>query len=182
MNKDQIDELARRLESAHTLTNGGRVALLRDLERYARTDLYGATRLAKNHLSPDAELRLPTVIAAAERIAKDFEDHSPHARPAIDLYGERDLQVRQPKNCEEYRGPIVGATPNCVIQRDNESGDLIVHARQTLSHAPDLENPEASVSITYPFQAVGGVGLVKNADPDKQLDPGEHQHSREHSR
>ncbi|KAG1380287.1 hypothetical protein G6F59_017993 [Rhizopus arrhizus] len=68
MNKTQINELASRLEGVDRMNNAERAALLRDLERYARQDLYGASRICNDHLKDKSSLRLPTVIVAAPRI------------------------------------------------------------------------------------------------------------------
>jgi len=170
MKKEQITELASRLENAHLLSNADRTALFRDLERYAKTDLYGAARLAEDHLNKEANLRLPTVVAAADRIGKHFEERIRQARRPVELYGEQDRQIRQPEDGREYRGPVVGTTPNCLIQLDKDSGDLIVHARNTLNRSFELSGNEESLAISYPFKAVGGVGLVRDADHDKQAD------------
>ena len=123
--KDQ--ELIARLEQAHKLTNEQRVALLKDLERYAARDLYGAARLCQDHLSKDANLRLPSAIQAAPALAKHFEMRMDRERRAVDLHYEQDKQMRQPDPHRQYVGPVVGITPNCVMQRDKETGDLIVH-------------------------------------------------------
>lgn len=56
------------------MSNAERVALLRDLEHYAKADLFGALRLVKDHMHKDANLRLPTVDLAADRIGKHFEE------------------------------------------------------------------------------------------------------------
>ncbi|NMU89781.1 hypothetical protein HGQ98_07925 [Achromobacter ruhlandii] len=191
MNKEQINELASRLENARGLTNTERAALLRDLERYAKTDLYGAARLARDHLHKEADLRLPTIIMAADRIGKHFEERFREARRPVELYGEQDRQIRQPEDGREYRGPVVGTTPNCLIQLDRDTGDLIVHARGTLNRSFELNGNEESLAISYPFKAVGGVGLVRDADHDKQAGMEtqhlhqrhrDHSHGMEHSR
>lgn len=77
----------------------------------------------------------------------------------------------------------MGTTPNCLIQRDNETGDLIVHARNTLNRSFEMTGKEDALAISYPFKAVGGVGLVRDADHDKQAEMGmDHQHSHQQSR
>ena len=178
MKKEQINELARRLENARGLSNSERSALLRDLERYAKIDLYGASRLTKDHLPKEANLRLPTIVAAADRIGKHFEERIREARRPVELYGEQDRQIRQPEDGREYKGPIVGTTPNCLVQLDRDTGDLIVHARNTLNRSFEMSGNEESLAISYPFKAVGGVGLVRDADHDKQAGLGvEHQHA-----
>ncbi|WP_081760406.1 hypothetical protein [Bordetella petrii] len=184
MKKHQINELAGRLENAHRLSNAERTALYRDLERYAKSDLYGAARLAKDHLKDAANLRLPTIVAAADRIAKHFEERIRQARRPVELYGEQDRQIRQPEDGREYHGPVVGTTPNCLIQLDNDTGDLIVHARNALNRSFELTGNEEALAISYPFKAVGGVGLVREADHDRNLEMGlehGHQHARVHS-
>lgn len=184
MKKQHITELASRLEKAHSLSNAERTALLRDLERYAKTDLYGAARLAKDHLHKDSNLRLPTIVMAADRIGKHFEERIREARRPVELYGEQDRQIRQPEDGREYRGPVVGTTPNCLIQLDRDTGDLIVHARNTLNRSFELSGQEESLAISYPFKAVGGVGLVRDADHDKQAGMEMqhlHQHHRDHT-
>lgn len=160
MNKVHLQELVRRLEGADRLSNAERVALVRDIERYARQDLYGAARLCKDHLNQKADLRLPTAIMAAERIGKHFEMRTKAARGPMELYGEQDRQIRQPEDGRQYRGPLVGTTPNCVIQRDLDTGDYIVHARRSLVREFIPDEADKAVSIHYPFKAVGGVGLV----------------------
>jgi len=181
MNKEQINELARRLENAHRLTPAEQAALYRDLERYAKVDLYGADRLVKDHMRKDADFRLPSIVAAANRIAKHFEERIREARRPIDMYGERDRQIRQPEDGREYRGPVVGTTPNCLIQLDRDTGDFIVHARNSLNRSFELTGQEESLSISYPFKAVGGVGLVRDPARDKEMGVGlEHAHSRTH--
>ncbi|MBB1597470.1 hypothetical protein [Achromobacter sp. UMC46] len=182
MKKEQINELARRLETAHGLSNSERTALLRDLERYAKTDLYGAARLTKDHLSKSADLRLPTIVVAADRIGKHFEERMRQPRRPVELYGEQDRQIRQPEDGREYKGPVVGTTPNCLIQRDKETGDLIVHARGTLNRSFEITGKEESLAISYPFKAVGGVGLVRDADHGMAAGIGfERQHAPKHA-
>lgn len=168
MKKEEINALARRLEDVSKMSNAERTALLREVERYAKTDLYGAARLCKDHLQKGADLRLPTAVMAADRIGKHFEERIREARRPVELYGEQDRQIRQPEDGREYKGPIVGTTPNCLIQRDLETGDLIVHARNTLNRSFEMNGNEEALAISYPFKAVGGVGLVREADPDKQ--------------
>jgi hypothetical protein len=189
MQKEEINELARRLENAHRLSDAERAALYRDLERYAKSDLYGAARLTKDHLHKEANFVLPTVIAAAPRVGSHFEERIREARRPIDLYGEQDRQIRQPEDGREYRGPCVGTTPNCLIQRDRDTGDFIVHARHALNYACELTGNEPSLTISYPFKAVGGVGLVRDTDHEKQAEMGlqhaltrEHDNEKEHSR
>ncbi|MBJ7264353.1 MAG: hypothetical protein JHC61_11785 [Burkholderiaceae bacterium] len=182
MQKEQINELASRLQTAHRLSNLERAALYRDLTRYAKSDLYGAARLAKDHLDKKANFMLPTVIIAADRIGKHFEERIRETRRPVELYGEQDRQIRQPEDGREYRGPVLGTTPNCLIQLDRDTGDFIVHARQALNRSFELSGNENALAISYPFKAVGGVGLVRDTDPDKQSDMGlqhTHQHSRE---
>ncbi|KAG1248411.1 hypothetical protein G6F65_019630 [Rhizopus arrhizus] len=118
MNKTQINELASRLEGVDRMNNAERAALLRDLERYARQDLYGASRICNDHLKDKSSLRLPTVIVAAPRIFREFEAHMKVQRSPVELYGEQDRQIRQPVDGGDYRGPIIANTPNCVIQRN----------------------------------------------------------------
>jgi hypothetical protein len=172
MNKTQINELASRLEGADRMNNAERTALLRDLERYARNDLYGAARICKDHLKDKSTLRLPTVIVAAERIHRHFEARMKEPRRPVELYGEQDRQIRQPEDGRDYRGPIIGTTPNCVIQRDLDTGDYVVHARGSLARQFDANEIDKNVDIRYPFKAIGGVGLVKEAESN-------HQHGRE---
>ncbi|WYX19141.1 hypothetical protein WJ973_25405 [Achromobacter xylosoxidans] len=76
MTKAQLEDLVRRLEGADRLSNAERLALLGDIERYARRDLYHAARLCKDHLNQKANLRLPTPIMAADQIEKHFERHT----------------------------------------------------------------------------------------------------------
>jgi len=189
MKKEEINELADRLQSAHRLSNAERVALYRDLARYAKFDLYGAAHLVKDHLHKEAHFVLPTVIAAASRIGSHFEERIRETRRPIELYGEQDRQIRQPEDGREYRGPVVGATPHCLIQRDLDTGDFIVHARHTLNHAFEPTGSEQSLTISYPFKAVGGVGLVRDTEHDKQAEMGlqhdlihKHDTGMEHSR
>ena len=164
MNKAQILILARQLENADRFSNAERTALLHDIERYARHDLYGAARLCKDHLNPNADLRLPTVVMAANRIGKHFEMRTQEPRRPVELYGERDCHIRQPEDGRNYRGPVIGATPHCVIQRDLDTGDYIVHARASLVHSLEAGDTDKNLSINYPFKAVGGVGLVSEAE------------------
>ena len=183
MQKEQINELARRLEIAHRLSSSERTALYHDLTRYAKSDLYGAARLAKEHLHKDANFMLPTVIVATDRIGKHFEERIRETRRPVELYGEQDRQIRQPEDGREYRGPVVGTTPNCLIQLDRDTGDFIVHARHALNRSFELNGNENALAISYPFKAVGGVGLVRDTDHDKQSDMGlqhAHHHTREH--
>ena len=183
MQKEQINERARHLEIAHRLSNTERTALNQDLTRYANSDLYGAARLAKDHLHKKANFMLPTVIVAADRIGKHFEERIRETRRPVELYGEQDRQIRQPEDGREYRGPVVGTTPNCLVQLDRETGDLIVHARQALNRSFELTGNENALAISYPFKAVGSVGLVRDTDPDKQSDMGlqhTHHHTRDH--
>ncbi len=168
MNKAQINELARRLEGADRLSNADRTALLRDIERYARNDLYEAARLCKDHLNEKSNLRLPTVVMAAERVGTHFEMRTKEARRPVELYGEQDRQIRQPEDGRDYRGPIIGATPNCVVQRDLDTGDYIVHARTSLARPFEPDETDKDMSIRYPFKAVGGVALVTEAESGHQ--------------
>lgn len=184
MKKEQIIELASRLETANRMSNAERVALLRDLERYAKADLFGASRLVKDHMHKDANLRMPAVILAADRIGKHFEERTREMRRPVELYGEQDRQIRQPEDGREYRGPVVGTTPKCLIQFDKDTGDLIVHARSALNHSFEISGKEDALSISYPFKAVGGVGLVRDVDHERQAELGmqhAHQHGREHN-
>lgn len=183
MNKALINELARRLEGADRLSNAERLALLRDVERYARHDLYGAARLCKDHLNQKADLRLPTAILAAERIGKHFEMRTKEGRRPVELYGEQDRQIRQPEDGREYRGPVIGTTPNCVIQRDLETGDYIVHARASLAREIAPDEADKAVAIHYPFKAVGGVGLVADIEKSHGLThEAQHAHGAQHAR
>lgn len=169
MNKAKIDELAARLQEVDTLSNRERTALFRDLENYARVDLYGAARLCKDHLRGQ-EFRPPAVILAADRIGKHFEERMQEPRRPVDLHWEQDKQLRQPSDGQRYEGPVVGTTPNCVIQRDNETGDLIVHARRSLVTAFEANATDRPLAINYPFRAIGGVGLV--SEPETQREAG----------
>lgn len=168
--KDQ--DLAARLEQAHQLSNAQRMALLKDLERYAARDLYGASRLCKDHLSKQADLRLPLSIQVAPTVAKHFEMRMEAQRRAVDLYFEQDRQVRQPQDGKQYVGPVVGTTPNCVVQLDKETGDLIVHAKTSLVCAFEAAERDKDLAIHYPNVAIGGVGLVTRMDTEKQMDTG----------
>ena len=170
LQKDQ--ELAARLEQAHTLSNAQRIALLKDLERYAARDLYGASRLCKDHLSKDADLRLPLSIQVAPMLAKHFEMRMETQRRAVDLYFEQDKQMRQPQAGKQYVGPVVGTTPNCVVQLDNETGDLIVHAKTSLVCAFEAAERDKDLAIHYPAVAIGGVGLVTRMENGQQLNHG----------
>lgn len=161
--KDQ--ELIARLEQAHKLTNEQRVALLKDLERYAARDLYGAARLCQDHLSKDANLRLPSAIQAAPALAKHFEMRMDRERRAVDLHYEQDKQLRQPEPHRQYFGPVVGTTPNCVMQLDKETGDLIVHKRANLVCAFETTDRVKDLAIRYPQASIGGVGLVTRMEP-----------------
>ena len=181
MQKEQINELARRLEQANHLSSSERTALYHDLTRYAKSDLYGAARLAKEHLHKDANFMLPTVIVTADRIGKHFEERIRETRRPVELYGEQDRQIRQPEDGREYRGPVVGTTPNCFIQLDRDTGDFIVHARHALNRSFELNGNENALAISYPFKAVGGVGLVRDTDHDKQSDMSQ-QHAHHHTR
>lgn len=176
MTKAQLEDLVRRLEGADRLSNAERLALLGDIERYARRDLYHAARLCKDHLNQKANLRLPTPIMAASYIEKHFEHSAKQARRALELYGEQDRQIRQPEDGRSYRGPVVGSTPKCVIQRDLDSGDFIVHARARLTHAIAPDDADKTLNIHYPFKALGGIGLVTEAENSHNLT-----HQAEHS-
>lgn len=176
MTKAQLEDLVRRLEGADRLSNAECLKLLGDIERYARRDLYDAARLCKDHLNQKANLRLPTPIMAAGYIEKHFEHSAKQARRALELYGEQDRQIRQPEDGRNYRGPVVGSTPKCVIQRDRDSGDFIVHNRAQLTLAPD--DTGKSINIHYPFKALGGIGLVTEAENAHHLThQAEHGHS-----
>lgn len=178
MPSQKMIELAARLEHAHHLTHSQRVTLLRDLERYAARDLYGAARLCKDHLSKDADLRLPRAIQVAPLLAKHFEQRMTEQRRAVDLHYEQDRQLRQPDPKREYVGPVVGTTPNCVIQLDRETGDLIVHPRASLVCAFESAEKDNDLAIRYPQAAIGGVGLVTRTEPIAELTSGlglEHQ-------
>lgn len=178
MTKAQFEDLVRRLEGADRLSNAERLALLGDIERYARRDLYHAARLCKDHLNQKADLRLPTPIMAADQIEKHFERHTKQARRALELYGEHDRQIRQPEDGCNYRGPVVASTPKCVIQRDLDSGDFIVHARARLTHAIAPDDADKTLNIHYPFKALGGIGLVTEAENSHHLTHhAEHSHS-----
>lgn len=160
MQTTKINELVARLEQAHTLTNSQRVELLKDLERYAARDLYGAARLCKDHLQKDSELRLPTALQAAPLLAKHFEMRMDKERRPVDLHYEQDKQLRQPEAGRHYDGPVVGTTPNCVVQLDKETGDLIVHKRSSLVVSFEPGDRDKDLSIRYPSAAIGGIGLV----------------------
>ncbi|WP_245220169.1 hypothetical protein [Pusillimonas caeni] len=162
--KDQ--ELIARLEQAHKLSNEQRVALLKDLERYAARDLYGAARLCKDHLSKDANLRLPSAIQAAPALAKHFEVRMDRERRPVDLHYEQDKQLRQPEPHRQYVGPVVGITPNCVMQLDKETGDFIVHKRASLVCAFEVTDRDKDLAVRYPQASIGGVGLVTRMESE----------------
>lgn len=168
----KAEELAARLEQAQQLTHAQRNALLRDLERYAARDLYGAARLCKDHLSKEADLRLPSALQVAPLLAKHFEARMNEQRRAIDLHHERDKQLRQPEPGRHYVGPVVGTTPNCVVQMDKDTGDLIVHARRSLVCAFESSERDKDLSIHYPQEAIGGVGLVMRMQDGHGMTPG----------
>lgn len=164
MNKQMINELAARLEQAGNLSNAERVALLKDIERYAARDLYGAARLCKDHLPKDLDLRLPRIVQAAPQIAKHFEERMHKQRSAVDMPLEQDRQLRQPEAGRSYTGPVVGTTPNCVVQMDKETGDFIVHPRNSLVREFEPSERDNDVAIRYPSAAIGGVGLVRSVE------------------
>ena len=164
MNKQMIAELAARLEQAGSLSNADRVALLKDIERYASRDLYGAARLCQDHLPKDSDLRLPRIVQAAPRIAKHFEERMHRQRSAIDMQLEQDRQLRQPEAGRSYTGPVIGTTPNCVVQMDKETGDFIVHPRNSLVREFEPSEKDVDVAIRYPNAAIGGVGLVRSVE------------------
>lgn len=172
MPSQKMIEMAARLEQAHTLTNRQRLDLIRDLERYAARDLYGAARLCKDHLHKSADLRLPAAIQIAPMLAKHFEQRMQEQRRAVDLHYEQDKQLRQPDAGKEYKGPVVGITPNCVLQMDRETGDLIVHPRASLVCAFESPEKETDLAIRYPQAAIGGVGLVSRMEEAAPLTPG----------
>lgn len=176
MHPQKIQELAARLEQAHALNQMQRTALLREIERYAAQDLYGAARLCKDHLNDKADLRLPLSVQVAPLLAKHFEMRMQEQRRAIDLYQEHDRQLRQPEPNRQYVGPVVGTTPNCVIQLDKDTGDLIVHARSSLVCAFEPKERDKELTIHYPQVAIGGVGLVTRAQEGHRL-AHEHSHS-----
>lgn len=181
MQLQHTTKLAARLEHAHKMSNAERYALLKDLERYAAQDLYGAARLCENHLHKDADLRLPANVQIAPLVAKHFEQRMDRERRAIDVHTERDRQLRQPEAGKQYAGPIVGTTPNCVVQMDRDTGDFIVHARQSLVCAFEPNARHHQVSIHYPQAAIGGVGLVtQNAGANSPADGHQHSHQAEH--
>lgn len=188
MNKQMIAELAARLEQAGSLSNADRVALLKDLERYASRDLYGAARLCKDHLAKDADFRLPRIIQAAPQVAKHFEERMHHQRRAVDMALEQDRQLRQPEAGRSYTGPVIGTTPNCVIQMDKESGDFIVHPRNSLIREFEPPEKDTDVAIRYPNAAIGGVGLVRSVEaavegPAVELGmTAAHDHARNHQK
>lgn len=160
MQSQREQELAARLEDAHRLSNSERLALLRDIERHAARDLYGAARLCHDHLNKAADLRLPTVVQAAPLVAKHFEERMQTHRRAIDLHFEQDKQLRQPDPQRQYVGPVIATTPKCLIQLDKETGDLIVHPRDSLVCAFEPADKDKDLTILYPQAAIGGVGLV----------------------
>lgn len=164
MQSPRLQELTARLEQAHELNNAQRVALLRDIERYAAQDLYGAARLCQDHLSKQADLRLPTVVQAASQLARHFEARMHEQRRPVDLHYEQDKQIRQPEAGRQYVGPVVGTTPNCVVQLDRDTGDLIVHPRGNLVCAFEPNARDKDLSIHYPQVAIGGVGLVTRSE------------------
>lgn len=172
MQTKKEQELAARLEQAHLLTNAQRNALYKDLERYAARDLYGANRLCNDHLSKQADMRLPLSIQVAPVLAKHFEMRMQAQRRPIDLYSEQDRQMRQPEAGKEYVGPVVGTTPNCVVQLDKETGDLIVHAKTSLVCAFEAKERDKDLAIHYPNVAIGGVGLVTRQENNQQMDAG----------
>jgi hypothetical protein len=175
MHPQKIQELAARLEQAHDLNQMQRTALLREIERYAAQDLYGAARLCKDHLSKQADVRLPLSVQVAPLLAKHFEMRMNEQRRAVDLYHERDRQLRQPEPNRQYVGPVVGTTPNCVIQLDKDTGDLIVHARTSLVCAFEPKERDKELTIHYPQVAIGGVGLVTRTNDAHSLS-NEHAH------
>lgn len=175
MHPQKIQELAARLEQAHDLNQMQRTALLREIERYAAQDLYGAARLCKDHLSKQADLRMPLSVQVAPLLAKHFELRMNEQRRAVDLYHEQDRQLRQPEPNRQYVGPVVGTTPNCVIQLDKDTGDLIVHARTSLVCAFEPKERDKELTIHYPQVAIGGVGLVTRANDEHGIS-NEHAH------
>lgn len=160
MELSQVAQLARRLELAGVLTNAELSRLRIDIEHYAASDLYGAARLCKDYLPSKISVRLPVAVMAAERIARHFEARIHKRRRSISLYGEIDMQIRQPNEGSVHTGPIVGTTPNCLVQRDDESRDLIIHSRHAVRPFGPAISGLSVVSIRYPLDGVGGVGLL----------------------
>ncbi|WYX19142.1 hypothetical protein WJ973_25410 [Achromobacter xylosoxidans] len=67
-----------------------------------------------------------------------------------------------------------------MIQRDLDSGDFIVHVRARLTHAIAPDDADKTLNIHYPFKALGGIGLVKEAETAHNLThQAEHGHSHE---
>ena len=166
MNHTELNQLARRLEEATSLSNGERTALLRDVERAARQDLYGAAQLWRDHVPAAADLRMPTVLMVAEVVQRRFEGRADKDRAPVALYAERDSQVARPETGRDYRGPVVGLTPDYAVQRA-ENGDYILHERRTLTGAVAHLDRE-DVAIRYPFAVRGGVGLVSRVEPEAE--------------
>lgn len=176
MNKDQINQLARRLENARDIQDLYRLhdaqRLIDQLERYAYQDMYGANRLWKDHASEqlrDQPQAKPILLRVADISEKYFEGRPTQERNPIQIIDQPDAVVARPKANHAYEGQIVGNTPDYVVQR-LENGDHILHRRLSLTLEPSTLGKE--VRINYPFGGVNGVGIVTARERSFEKDQG----------
>lgn len=182
MNHDDINKLARKLEQSKDIRdiydrhNGRSIA--DELGALARTDLYGAARLWEQYIPPGLKAQpgaMPTIVHVARISEHHFEGRARQERHDVAVPTERDCVVGRPMAQETYCGPIVGETPDYVVQRV-ESGDYILHSKAQLSYTESAGN---NVAIRYPFNAMGGIGLVSANTPAYGRETA---HQREHQK
>lgn len=165
MQKDDThSKLARQLEQARDIADlydrkAGR-SLIDDLTSTARTDMYAALRVWEQYASSELKAQpgaMPTILHVAKLTERHFEGRSQQERNDVIVPNERDTVVCRPMDKESYQGPIVGTTPDYVVQRD-ERGDFILHRKDSLTGIP--LSGTADVSIRYPFNALNGIGIA----------------------
>jgi len=177
MSPTERDYLIQLLHSAGKLSSSDLATLHKMIEQAARDDLYGTARLWKEHATGD--VRMPRILLVAEIAQTRFEGQAARERPPVPLFGERDAEVARPSPGRNYTGPMVGTTPDYLVQRV-ESGDYVLHERQRL--AGNMGTGE--VAVHYPFAVHGGVGLVQPATHIVQPEingPSLHAHRRDHA-
>lgn len=174
ISKEQINQLARRLEAARDIQDLYRSVdakrLIDELERYAYQDFYGANRLWKEYASeqlrtqPEAK---PLLLRVADISEKHFEGRATQERNPVQLFDQKDTVVGRPESGHKYEGKIVGNTPDYAVQQ-LENGDFILHRRRSLTLDPSTLGKD--VRIHYPFGGVTGVGSVTIREHEHQTE------------
>lgn len=153
----------------------GESSLYQRLQAHAKIDLQEVATMWKAYapLSVQAQpAGVPEVVRLANVVSRHFTPHTGYAE--VNLVSERDVMVRSPVTGQSYKGPILGVSSAHVLQRDVDSGDVIVHARQKLVGDLGRLTHEPNAHIRYPH---GAIGLASSAQ-EAGVQPLQHQFTR----